>query len=87
MLSIDYKKNFDRYHDKLNAEHVTFAIEGHRDAKIKDFISKTLEKDTNMSQYYMSDVLTSVGTFAYNGGEINTEFIFTEDKAVWKKAK
>ncbi len=78
MLSTDYKKNFDRYHDKLNAEHVTFAIEGHRDAKIKEFISETLEKNKNMSQYYMSDVLTSVGTLAYNGGELSMEFVFIE---------
>ena len=26
MLSMDYKKNFDRYHEKLNAEHVTLAV-------------------------------------------------------------
>ncbi len=78
MLSTDYKKNFDRYHDKLNAEHVTLAIEGHRDAKIKEFISETLEKNANMSQYYMSDVLTSYGTLAYNGGEVNMEFVFIE---------
>ena len=31
-----------------------------------------------MSQYYMSDVLTSYGTLAYNGGEVNMEFVFIE---------
>ena len=26
MLSMDYKANFDRYHKKLNAEHVTLLL-------------------------------------------------------------
>ena len=27
-LSMDYRENFERCHDRLNAEHVTFAIGG-----------------------------------------------------------
>ena len=27
MLSLDYKQNFERYHDKLNAEHVTLVAD------------------------------------------------------------
>ena len=29
MLSTDYKQNFDRYHDKLHAEHVTLSVDRH----------------------------------------------------------
>ena len=28
MLSMDYRQNFDRCHDRLNAEHVTIAADG-----------------------------------------------------------
>ena len=28
MLTMDYKANFDRCHDKLNAEHVTMTVDG-----------------------------------------------------------
>ena len=38
MLSMDYKANFDRYHEKLNAEHVTVTVDDH-DGSIKEDLS------------------------------------------------
>lgn len=80
MLSMDYKRNFDRYHDKLNAEHVTLAVGG-SDEELRDFITDTLEADSRVTEYHVDDVLGMVGSFAYNGGEVNTEFVFLEKES------
>lgn len=80
MLSMDYKRNFDRYHDKLNAEHVTLEVFGRGD-ELRNFIAETMEKDERIIQYSMEDALCMVGSFAYNGGEVNTEFVILEKEA------
>lgn len=56
MLSVDYKRNFDRYHDKLNAEHVTMELYG-RDDELRDFIAETLDKDERITQYSIEDAM------------------------------
>ncbi len=80
MLSMDYKRNFDRCHDRLNAEHVTLALSSD-DAGLRDFLSETLENDSQVTQYCMDDAFSMVGSFAYNDGEVNTEFIVMEKEA------
>ncbi len=80
MLSMDYKKNFDRYHEKLNAEHVTLAVSS-ADEGLRDFIAETLEKDSRVTEYDLDDALNMVGSFGYNGGEINTQFVILEKEA------
>lgn len=77
MLSTDYKQNFDRYHDKLNAGHITLAVDS-CDTNVWNFISETLEKDTDVVQYSINDILMSDASFEYNGGEVKTEFIIIE---------
>lgn len=74
MLSMDYKANFDRYHDKLNAEHVTLAVDG--TDEVQKFLSQTLESDTKVKEYRLDNCMHMVGTFPYNGGMMNGEFIF-----------
>ena len=44
MLSLDYKQNFERCHERLHAEHVTLAVDGDS-AQLRDFLEKTLEED------------------------------------------
>ncbi len=78
MLSTDYKKNFDRYHDKLHAEHVTLALNDNRDAGVREFLSETLEKDGRTVQYCMDDGFFMAGSFSYHDGEVNTEFIILD---------
>lgn len=80
MLSQDYKRNFDRYHDKLNAEHVTLVLSS-RDSEMQDFVIEALEEDSRTVQYHIDDVLCMVGDFEYNGGEVNTEFVILEKEA------
>lgn len=76
MLSMDYKANFDRYHDKLNAEHVTLAVDG--TDEVQKFLSQTLESDTKVKEYRLDSALHMFGTFPYNGGSMNGEFIFMD---------
>lgn len=80
VLSMDYKQNFDRCHDRLNAEHVTFAIDGDS-REIQDFVKAAIEEDERTAEYFLASVMHMVGIFEYNGGEMNTELIFMEKEA------
>lgn len=77
MLSQDYRANFDRYHDKLNAEHVTLAVDGNTD-EVREFLSQTLKSDTEVKEYGLDTCMRMVGTFPYNGGTMNGEFVFMD---------
>lgn len=79
MLAMDYKQNFDRCHDRLNAGHVTLALEG-SPKETRPFLSRTLQ-DMGATQYGTEECLCMVGSFAYNGGEANTEMVFLEKEA------
>ena len=74
MLSLDYKRNFDRCHDRLNDGHVTLVMTGN-DTKQQEFLYRTLEEEEGVEEYFCQDALFMVGSFAYNGGEVNTEFV------------
>ncbi len=70
MLSTDYKQNFQRSHDRLNAEHVSFVVTGDGDG-IEDFVSSSIEADERTESYELCKTLYSGVSFHYNGGEIN----------------
>lgn len=77
MLSTDYKANFVRYQDKLNAEHVTISI-GDDTEEAQEFLTQTLSGDSRISEYLLTSALSMTGTFHYNGGEMNSWFIYLE---------
>lgn len=77
MLSMDYHTNFVRYHDKLNAEHVTLAVNDN-DSAIKKFLAQTLEDDTRVEQYRLDKCLYIAGTLPYNGSEMAQQFVFMD---------
>lgn len=77
MLSMDYKANFERYHSELNAEHVTLTVDDN-DGKIKDFLSEKLTNDKDVAEYRLDTCMHMAGTFPYNGGEMNSWFVFVE---------
>lgn len=79
MLSMDYRANFDRYHDKLHAEHVTLAVDG-RD-EVQEFLTHTLEDDGGVAEFGLDDCLHMIGKFSYNGGEMTSEFVFMDKNA------
>ncbi len=77
MLVMDYKANFDRYHDRLHAEHVTLSVDGDRD-EIREFLSRTLEDDSRTAEYRLDSCINMSGTFPYNGGQMNGWFVFLQ---------
>lgn len=70
MLSMDYRKNFDRCHDRLNDGHVNIAAYV-TDDDFKNFISDTLEERDHITSYTVSDAFCEPFSFEYNGGEIS----------------
>lgn len=77
MLSMDYHANFERYHDQLNAEHVTLAIQD-SDGSVDEFLSQTLTDDDRVTEYRLDRCLQMIGTFSYNGGEMTSELVFLD---------
>lgn len=84
ILSMDYKQNFIRYHEALNAEHVTLAIKKTKQ-ELEPFLVETLEKDARTDQYEIDDVKVASGSFAYNGGEIKADFVCLEKEEAKKR--
>lgn len=80
MLSMDYKQNFDRYHHKLGAEHVTLTADGNSDA-FRAFLKRTVEGDSRTGEYRLDDCMHMTGAFAYNDGEMGGWFVFLEKQA------
>ncbi len=74
MLSMDYKANFNRYHDKLNAGHVTLSVSD--DGSAHEYLSQILGGDDRVEQFELNDCLSMTGTFDYNGGQVNSWFVF-----------
>lgn len=85
MLSMDYRKNFERYHDKLNAEHVTLAVDD-KDGTARSFLTEKLEGDGRVKEYLLSDCMHMVGSFPYNGGMMNGEFVFLDKQTSTARA-
>ncbi len=81
MLSMDYKQNFERSHDRLNDGHVTIAVDNddtNTKEVMKEFLTQTLENDKRTTDFSLDDSMHMVGSFDYNGGETNAELIFLE---------
>ena len=77
MLSMDYKANFDRYHDKLNAEHITLTVDD-SDGAVYEFLSQMLDSDDEVKEYRLDNAMHMFGKFPYNGGMMNGDFIFMD---------
>ncbi len=85
MLAMDYRANFDRYHDKLNAEHVTLSVDGDTD-EVREVLSKTLENDSRTAEYRLDSCLNMTCTFPYNDGQMNCWFIFLQKDAALSRS-
>ena len=77
MLSMDYKQNFERCHERLNEGHVTLAVDGNG-SEMKDFLKRTVQEDERTESFGIDSAMHMVGLFEFNGGEVNSEFIFLE---------
>ncbi len=85
MLSMDYRKNFDRYHDRFHAEHVTLSVDGNTD-EVQSFLSQTIESDERTEEYQLDSCMHMIGTFPYNDGEMNGWFVFLEKQAAMTRS-
>lgn len=85
MLSMDYKANFDRYHDKFNAEHVTLAVDGDTD-EFQSFLSQTIKNDDRTAEYRLDSCMHMTGTFPYNGGKMNGWFVFLDKQTAQERS-
>lgn len=85
MLSLDYKQNFDRYHDKLNAEHVILVADGEGE-ELRNFLVQTMEHDERTVDFSLDSSMHMVGLFAYNGGEVNSELIILEKQSALSRS-
>lgn len=79
MLSMDYKQNFERCHERLNSEHVTLVVDG--GAGAREFLAQRLESDRRTAGYSLDDALHMVSIFAWQNGEVNSEFVYLEKEA------
>lgn len=77
MLSMDYERNFERYHDKLNDGHITLAAYTNGE-DFKSFLTGTLDDLDGVTGYCISEALCTPGTFAFDGGEIMANFAVLE---------
>lgn len=85
MLSMDYKQNFDRCHDRLNAEHVTFAI-ADDSARTRGRITDIIQKDDRTTEFSAGNAMLMAGSLPYNNGETNSNFIFLEKEAALSRS-
>ena len=56
MLSMDYQANFNRCHDKLNAEHVTLTVDDN-DGIAKEYLSEKLKNEQLVCIYRKTNSL------------------------------
>ena len=75
MLSMDYKSNFDRYHDKLNDGHILLSVDD-SDGAVGEFLDKKLASDNRVSQYSLVSCLHMTTLIQYNGEEFNTWCVY-----------
>ena len=76
-LSMDYRQNFERCHDRLHAQHVTLAVDN-VSGEMREHLIETMEGDEHTDAYTLDSVLQAAGVFAHNGGEVNHDFIILQ---------
>lgn len=70
MLSMDYRKNFDRCHDRLNDGHVNLAAYV-TDDSFEEYISELLAKRSDIAGYTVTPAYCEPLSFKYNDGEMS----------------
>lgn len=77
MLTFDYKKNFERCHDRLNAEHVTMLLDNASD-ELHSYLSEQLTENRDIEEYCMDKALLLVASINYSGGKLSSDFFVLE---------
>lgn len=77
ILSFDYKENFWRCHDRLNAEHVTMVLDNSQD-EFCHYLEETVKQQQNTSEYSIDKTFWMSGNISYNGGTLSSDFFVLE---------
>lgn len=77
MLSMDYKKNFERCHDRLNDGHVNLAAYFSND-DLKSRIPDIIKERSEVTAFTVSDAFCSSISFEYNGGDMSALGVLLE---------
>lgn len=85
MLSMDYHQNFERNHDRLHAQHVTLVVDDDSE-KMRDFLAREFQGNEQTDEFALGDCLNMPGSFAYNGGEMNQDFVIGEKEEALSRA-
>ncbi len=85
MLSMDYKANFDRYHDKFNDGHVTVTFDD-EDGAGKEFLSQKLNSDGRVCEYRLDNCMHMTANFSYGGGTMNSWFVFIDKETALNRS-
>lgn len=85
MLSMDYHQNFERYHDRLHAQHVTLVVDDDGE-EMHDFLTREFSENEQTDEFYLGDCLNVPGSFAYNGGEMNQDFVISGKEEALSRA-
>lgn len=80
MLTLDYTKNFERQHDRLHAEHVTFAFACDEEP-FKAFLNEEVSSDPRVSEYTLSDVFRVDASVPYSDGKLTSQFLFISEES------
>ncbi len=83
-LSMDYRQNFERCHDRLHAQHVTLAVDN-VSGEMREHLIETMEGDEHTDAYTLDSVLQAAGVFAHNGGEVNHDFIILQQQEAFSR--
>lgn len=82
MLSMDYKQNFVRYHERLNAEHVMMLADCDS-SKFQLKMEEKIKEDDRTEEFCMDSVLRGYSSFDYNGGTVDADvFFIRKDRAL-----
>lgn len=85
ILFMDYRSNFFVLHDQANAEHVCVHVQT-TDEKYCSFITKELTKDSNVSDFELTEAFCTKLYLPFNGGNYaSTGVVFSLDDAKSKK--
>ncbi|MDE7294922.1 MAG: ABC transporter permease, partial [Oscillospiraceae bacterium] len=85
MLSTDYKKNFDRYHDKLNDGHVNVAAYT-ADDDFREYATDLLENSADVTEFSIDDAFCAPVSFEYNGGKTSVIGVLLEKDAALSRS-
>lgn len=85
MLAMDYKANFDQYHDKFHDGHVTLAADSDT-PEFRAFRTRELEGDSRAAQFRLDPCMHMVAKFDYNSGEVNSEVVFLDKEAALSRS-